>query len=78
MKRIINYTLIILGMMTSSCENLESINEDPNNAEHTHPKLLLKTILHYLQGQGTGQFAPDVCQLRRVQQRSVNTGTGGA
>jgi hypothetical protein len=55
MKRIINYTLIILGMMTSSCENLESIYEDPNNAEHTHPKLLLKTIAYNtFTGQGTG------------------------
>jgi len=55
MKQIIYYTLVVLWAMTSSCEKLETINEDPNNAQHTHPKLLLKTISYStFTGQGTG------------------------
>lgn len=55
MKQLLKYSLIVVWAMTSSCEKLESINEDLNNAQHTHPKLLLKTISYdTFTGQGSG------------------------
>lgn len=58
MKLIFKYTLIaLLAVVSFSCEKLETINEDPNNAQHTHPKLLLKTISYEtFTGQGTGSM----------------------
>lgn len=45
MKRIIKYTLIAsVAIFGFSCQKLETINLNPNNARHTHPKLLLKTV----------------------------------
>lgn len=58
MKLIVKYILIALfAVLSFSCEKLETINEDPNNAQSTHPKLLLKTISYRtFNGQGNGSM----------------------
>ncbi|MCL6220788.1 SusD/RagB family nutrient-binding outer membrane lipoprotein [Zunongwangia pacifica] len=45
MKRLFIYTLIVLlGFFTKSCQDLDELNENPNNVSETHPQLLLTEI----------------------------------
>ena len=45
MKKLVIYTLIILlGFITKSCQDLDELNENPNNVSQTHPQLLLTEI----------------------------------
>lgn len=58
MKQIVKYLFIaLLAVSFFSCDELESINENPNSAQSTHPKLLLKTISYStFNGQGSGSM----------------------
>ncbi|WP_417886030.1 SusD/RagB family nutrient-binding outer membrane lipoprotein [Zunongwangia sp.] len=45
MKKIHIYiAIIILGFVTKSCQDLDGLNENPNNVSQTHPQLLLTEI----------------------------------
>ncbi|GET21923.1 SusD-like starch-binding protein associating with outer membrane [Prolixibacter denitrificans] len=49
--------LFLLAGALFSCEKLQDINDNPNNAPVTHPKLLLKDIAwNAFDGQGTGSM----------------------
>ncbi len=55
MKKIfICITIVLIGVVSNGCQNLEELNENPNNVSETHPQLLLTEIsAEAFQVQGT-------------------------